>query len=221
MKQFVSLFVAVMAVTLLSACSVFGDNGVESAPYKLISADKEANIEIRNYESMVLVSASMQGDGRNSAFRKLFKYITGANEGKTEIAMTAPVFMDENEISDDAGDTGDKKGTEIAMTAPVFMSENDQQPMMSFVMPKEFTIDTTPKPTDPDVIVTEVLNYKVAAIRFSGTLGDSNVNEHTKLLEAWIQKNNYTIKSEALTAGYNGPFTLPMFRHNEVLIEIE
>lgn len=56
---------------LLSGCSFFGDNGVESAPYTLIKADQEQNIEIRNYESMILVSASMAGGSDNSAFRKL------------------------------------------------------------------------------------------------------------------------------------------------------
>lgn len=210
MKKLISL----SSVVLLSACSVFGESGVESAPYTLIKADETANIEIRNYDSMILVSTSMQGDSRNSAFRKLFRYITGANEGKAEIAMTAPVFMDEQ-----SSET--KQGAEIAMTAPVFMSDNKGEAMMSFVMPKEFTLETTPKPTNPDVTVSEVLNYKVAAIRFSGTLGKGNVTEHTEILEGWLVKNNYVIKGEALTAGYNGPLTLPMFRHNEVLIEIE
>ena len=73
----------------LSGCAIFGDSGVENAPYILVKSEEETNIEIRNYESMILVSAKM-GNGRNSAFRKLFKYITGDNEGSNDIAMTAP-----------------------------------------------------------------------------------------------------------------------------------
>ncbi|MBT1451487.1 heme-binding protein [Glaciecola sp. XM2] len=204
------LFVG-LAVLGLTGCSVFGDSGVESAPYTLISADEAKQIEVRNYDSMILVSASMQDSGRNSAFRKLFSYITGANQGAKEIAMTAPVFMDEKQA----------KGTEIAMTAPVFMDESGNGQMMSFVMPKHFTLETTPTPTDPDVVVTEVSDYKVAAIKFNGTLRDGNIERYTNELQAWINANGYTQISKPIQAGYNGPLTIPMFRHNEILIEIE
>lgn len=198
----------VMAL-LTTGCSVFGDNGVESAPYTLLKADTSQNIEVRNYDSMVLVSTDMAGDGRNSAFRKLFRYIDGENEAAANIAMTAPVIMDNS-----------SKGEKIAMTAPVFMSNQPGKMMMSFVMPKEFTLQTTPKPTNPDLVVTEVKNYKVAAIQFSGTLSKSNVAKHTELLQQWISANGYTAKGAPVEAGYNGPLTLPMLRRNEVLIEI-
>ncbi len=211
------LIVIFIGACLLSACSVFGDSGVESAPYTLLSSDEEKGIEVRNYESMVLVSTSMSSDGENSAFRKLFKYITGANEGAREIAMTAPVFMDEQLDKSDSNN----QGSEIAMTAPVFMNENSDTPSMSFVMPKDFTLETTPKPTNPDVRISEITDYKVAAIRFSGTLSESNMDEHTQILRKWIVDNQYTQVGEVVTAGYNGPLTLPMFRHNEVIIEIK
>jgi len=93
--------------------------------------------------------------------------------------------------------------------------------MMSFVMPKEFTLQTTPTPTNPDLVVTEVKDYKVAAIQFSGTLSRSNVAKHTSLLQDWIAANGYTAIGEPVEAGYNGPLTLPMLRRNEVLIEID
>lgn len=205
----VKLLIIVLGILTLTGCSVFGDSGVESAPYKVIKADEAAQIEVRNYESMILVSAKM-GEGRNSAFRQLFNYITGDNQGATDIAMTAPVFMNEK----------DNEGTEIAMTAPVFMDENNEQQVMSFVMPASFTMETTPKPTNPDVWVSEVTDYKVVAIKFSGLLSDSNIEENEEILLNWLQKNGYEQKGPAITAGYNGPLTIPMFRHNEVLIEI-
>lgn len=206
---------SVIASVLLAGCSVFGQSNVETAPYTLLKADAENNIEVRNYDAMVLVSTSMAGEGRNSAFRKLFRYIGGENEGATEISMTAPVFMDNATATDNA------KGTEIAMTAPVFMDKRAGEAMMSFVMPKDFTLQTTPKPTNPEVKVTELNNYKVAAIKFSGTLSKRNVAKHIKTLTAWISENGYTAIGEPVEAGYNGPLTLPMLRHNEVLIEIK
>ena len=206
MKVLLPLFAAL----LTTGCSVFGDNGVESAPYTLLKADTSQNIEVRNYDSMILVSTDMAGDGRNSAFRKLFRYIDGENEASAAIAMTAPVIMD---------NTG--KSQKIAMTAPVFMNNRPGGSMMSFVMPKEFTLQTTPKPTNPDLVVTEVKDYKVAAIQFSGTLSRSNVAKYTELLQQWITANGYTAIGEPVEAGYNGPLTLPMLRRNEVLIEID
>jgi hypothetical protein len=149
----------------------------------------------------------------NGAFRNLFRYITGENEGATEIAMTAPVLMDESEAL--------SKGTKITMTAPVFMKERSEQQVMSFVMPADFTIQSTPKPTNPDVWITEVKDYKVVVIKFSGLLSDSNVETQTQILNSWIAKNGYIAVSEPINAAYNGPFTIPWFRHNEVLIEVE
>lgn len=192
-----------------------GDNGVETAPYTVIkSGDGEQQIEVRQYEPMILVSTPMSSESGNSAFRQLFKYIAGANEGATEIAMTAPVLMDKE------GDNS-QEGTEIAMTAPVFMDENASTPVMSFVMPKSFTLATTPKPTNPELTVSELTDYKVAVIQFSWTLSDSNVLKHTKLLEAWMAENGYVATGNAVKAGYNGPLTLPMYRRNEVLIPVQ
>jgi len=205
----------IIALTLillgLSGCSVFGDSSVEIAPYKVIENAEEAKIEIRNYPQMILVSTPMDGDGRNSAFRKLFGYITGDNVSASEIAMTAPVFMDREEES----------GVEIPMTAPVFMEgEDSETPMMSFVMPADFTLENTPKPTDPDVVVSEIKDYQVAAIIFSGRLNQDNIEKHRSVLEQWIIDNGYVVTGAVKTAGYNAPFTLPAMRRNEVLIPV-
>jgi hypothetical protein len=207
-KSLLSIFASIF----VAGCSVVGQSNVETAPYTLLKSDDTQKIEVRNYGSMVLVSTNMLGESGNSAFRKLFKYIGGENEGATEISMTAPVIMD--------GNNATKKGTEISMTAPVFMNESADTSVMSFVMPHDFTLETTPKPTNSEVWVSELKDHKVAAIQFSGTLSDSNVKKYTQILVNWIAENGYTATSEAVKAGYNGPLTLPMLRRNEVLIEL-
>lgn len=208
MKALLTVFTSI----LVAGCSVIGENNIETAPYTVVkSTSGDHKIEVRQYDPMILVSTDMSGESGNSAFRRLFKYITGENEGAAKIAMTAPVIMDQE-------NTG--KGAEIAMTAPVFMDENSSTPVMSFVMPKDFTLANTPKPTNPEVRVSEVTEYKVAAIRFSWTLSDSNVQKHTEILEKWITENGYVASDSPVKAGYNSPFTLPMFRRNEVLIPI-
>lgn len=214
MKSAFKSITAVLASIIMAGCSVIGQSNVETAPYTVLKSDESLKIEVRNYESLILVSTDMSGDSRNSAFRKLFNYISGENEGATEIAMTAPVIMDDKKDSR-------KEGTKIPMTAPVFMDENENVSTMSFVMPKDFTLETTPKPTNPDVRVSDLKNHKVATIQFSGTLSDNNVKTHTKILKEWISENDYTANGEPVKAGYNAPFTLPMMRRNEILIEVK
>jgi hypothetical protein len=148
--------------------------------------------------------------------RTLFSYITGDNEGEIDISMTAPVIMNDNNAT--KNDT--QKGAEISMTAPVFMNNSEDNSLMSFVMPKDFTLATTPKPRNPELYVNELKDYTVAAIEFSGTLSDSNVEKHTQILVAWMNKNDDEAISEPLNAAYNGPLTLPMWRTNEALIEV-
>jgi hypothetical protein len=119
------------------------------------------------------------------------------------------------------GDQPSDQGAEIAMTAPVFMNNQEGKAMMSFVMPKDFTLQNTPTPNDATLQVTELKNYKVATIQFSGTLSESNVAEHTKILQDWLTAQGYVATSAPIEAGYNGPMTLPMLRRNEILIQIQ
>jgi len=206
------ILIVTLALLGLSGCSVFGESSVEIAPYEVIENVDDAKIEIRNYESMVLVSTPIEGDGRNSAFRKLFGYISGDNDGAREISMTAPVFMD---------DDNEQQGLEIPMTAPVFMDgAANEAPMMSFVMPSDFTLDNTPKPSDSDVTISEIKDYQVAVVIFNGRLSQNNIEKHRNILEQWIVDNGYVVTGDVKTAGYNAPFTLPAMRRNEVLIPV-
>jgi len=206
------IIVLSLALLGLSGCSVFGDSKVEIAPYKVISSAQDSKIEIRNYERMVLVSTPMTGDERNGSFRRLFNYISGENKALEKIAMTAPVFMDGE----------DQEGVKIPMTAPVFMDGDDNEVrMMSFVMPESFTLETTPAPTNTDVKVQEIKDYKVGAIIFNGRLSESNIKKHRALLEQWIADADYVVTGPVKTAGYNAPFTLPAMRRNEVLIPVK
>lgn len=206
--------VALICISIfMSGCAVVGQTNVETAPYTLLEANESKKIEVRLYTPMILVSTNMSKGSRYGAFRKLFKYIGGENQGATKISMTAPVLIDNKQ--------NNTKGTTIAMTAPVFINESAGAAVMSFVMPNDFTLANTPKPNNPKIWVREQRNYRAAAIQFNGTLSDSNVEKHTKILNAWLAENSYTTVSGPVKAGYNGPLTLPMLRKNEVLIEVK
>jgi hypothetical protein len=197
----------------MPACSILGKPGVEIAPYTVSQTDE--NIEIRHYKELVLVSTSMgnEMDDNSGAFNKLFRYISGDNTDANKIDMTAPVLMD----------SAESEGQKIAMTAPVIMEQDDSAKgwTMSFVLPKQFTYDTAPRPTNPDVRLERITNLKAAAITFNGRLNTKNVNKHRRQLEEWIASNDYVAKGPYKTAGYNPPWTLPSMRRNEVLIPVE
>jgi len=192
MKCIRNLTILIFTIAL-SGCSVFGQESVEVAPYKVL--EKSEPYELRHYESMVLITASMGGlDDQKSPFYKLFGYISGDNKQEKEIPMTAPVFMDQ---SDTVMET------------------------MSFVLPKEYDFKSSPIPTDKSIKLEEVINYTVATITFNGTLRQDNIQKHTSLLEQWIKEKNYQVIGSKKVAGYNPPFTIPMLRRNEVLIPVE
>ena len=202
-----NILLVVMGAFMMSGCSVFGASGVEEAPYTVLKRDGAT--EVRHYESMVLAVTPMERDskGRDGSFGRLFQYITGANVAAQDIPMTAPVFMADKDES-----------AQISMTAPVFMG--GEGTMMSFVLPADYTMESAPKPTNSKVRLQEVTDYRVAAIRFSGLLSGKNTSKHEAVLRMWIEEQPYEVTGDAVTAGYNPPFTIPALRRNEVLIPV-
>ena len=189
----VTLFLVLCSVAL-SGCSVFGNVSVGVSPYKTI--EKIGSFEVREYEHLVLASTHMP-KGLDSAyvpFRKLFDYISGNNEKAEKIEMTAPVFLDQF-----------KQTTET----------------MSFVLPKNFSLLTTPLPKDLNIKLSERHNFTVAVLSFSGFLNQGSILTHRVELQNWILERGFKVIGEPKAAGYNPPFTLPFLRRNEILIPIE
>ena len=182
-----------LTVIIVAGCSVFGKSGVEIAPYRVL--EKENEFELRHYENLVLVSTSMSElNAARSPFSKLFKYISGKNADSQKIKMTAPVFMDQVDA---------------------------QSETMSFVLPTSINMDDAPLPADPSVKLKELTDYTVATITFNGRLQQNNIDQHKKELEAWILEKGFKPIGSVKAAGYNPPFTLPAYRRNEVLIQVE
>lgn len=74
------------AVVLLSGCSVIGiRSGYEQPPYTVLERIGDT-VEVRRYDSRLAAEASVEAGsaeaGRNEAFRLLFNYISGANQGQ-------------------------------------------------------------------------------------------------------------------------------------------
>ena len=182
---------------------------LEEAKYTVIM--REGSFELRQYDPHIVAETMVKGDydkAGNEGFRRLFKYISGENQKKQSIAMTAPVSQD----------AGPEK---IAMTAPVSQEQTGGQWRIAFVMPSEYTLDTLPQPVDPKVLLKQVPARRMAAITYSGSWSKARYEEHKALLEAFIQKQKLSPLGEPVLARYNSPFTLWFLRRNEVLIPVQ
>lgn len=182
---------------------------VEEAEYTVsVQQDK---LEVRDYEPSIVAEVTVNGDfenASNTAFRSLFKYISGDNEGQSKIAMTAPVAQK-------------AESEKIAMTAPVGQRKSDQGWAVSFMMPASYTMDTIPMPQNPAVVLREIPAYRAAAIRYSGRWSEKNYQKHLERLQQWIETEGFRVAGEPVWARYNAPFVPWFMRRNEILIPLE
>ncbi len=211
-KRKVALFFLPFFVVLLSLPLIFASCatvGIEKVQYDVVQ--KSSAIEVREYKPYRVAETLVDSDFKeagNAAFRRLFNYISGANQAKESIAMTAPV----NQQS---------ASEKIAMTAPVTQQASGDQYAVSFVMPAKYTLETLPAPTDPVVTVKEIPGYKAAVIRYSGTWSPKRYEAKKAKLETYMQENGLSAVGEPIWARYDPPFQLWFLRRNEVVIPIE
>ncbi|MFN0060388.1 MAG: SOUL family heme-binding protein [Planctomycetota bacterium] len=202
------LCLALSGVGLLAGCSIFGIRNYEEAEYQLVS--KDGDIELRRYSDSVLVETLVAGEydeAGNTAFRRLFAYISGANESKRAVDMTTPVFVE-------------KQGAPLRVAQPMLAEETATGWRMSFVLPKEFTLATAPQPNDPLIQLRALSGATVASLRFSGRMNEQRISEHARQLEAWLPTQSLSASSPIRSAAYDPPFTLPFLRRNEVQVEV-
>ncbi len=187
--------------------------GLEEPKYEMIG--EYDGIEYREYVDYIVVETLVEGDlsrdeASNIGFRRLFRYITGENDGGAEISMTAPVQVAE------------PQGAEIAMTAPVQSVNTEQGWTISFVVPGKYTWDTVPQPTNPDVYLRQAAPGKITAvIRFSGRWTEKNALKARNELYKKLEEANVSPISKPIIAAYNSPFSIPWFRRNEILVEVD
>ena len=181
--------------------------------------------EIRRYPTRFAAQACFSNDDRNSPFRLLARYIgvfgTPENQKNQAMAMTAPVIMSKEQRQSEA----------IAMTAPVIMKPEGgtaSVKTMGFVLPEEYdSLDKIPQPTNPAVTIHELPPQVGVIHQYTGSMQDDMARNVAKQLSQQLQKDGIQELTEekALQTyeywGFNPPFTLPMFRRNEVWIPLE
>ena len=163
---------------------------VEQASYKTII--KEGDLEVRLYEPMV-IAVSTENDLKGySAFNTLFNYISGHN----------------------------KESKKIAMTAPVINTMDSDQPTMAFVMPKEYSLEKLPQPSQPGIELKEIPERYVASISFSGNINQEIIKKKKYELHELLREKQITTIGSFELARYNPPFIPGLFKHNEIIIAV-
>lgn len=212
----------------VAAASLLGSlpaMAIEEPAYEIV--ERLGAAEIRAYELVVVAETVVDGEfdrAGNAAFRRLAGYIFGGNRvraGATEsarIEMTAPVGMRPSPKEEKA---------KIAMTAPVAMRPAGATGngvagswVVSFTMPRAWTLATLPVPNDPLVTLREEPARTVAALRFSGFWSEEKFFEKERELRAALAGSAWQIVGPAESARYNPPWTPWFLRRNEVQLEV-
>ena len=181
----------------------------EEAKYAVL--EKDGHFELRQYEPCIVAETLVDGDFDevgNAGFRRLFRYISGDNQTKLPISMTAPV-------------TQEMRSEKISMTAPVTQQKAGNDWSIAFVMPAEYTMDSLPTPNDGRITLREIPARLVAVITYSGTWSESRYEEHKAMLDMMMSKRKLKTAGEYIYARYNPPFTPWFLRRNEVLVPVE
>ena len=174
---------------------------------------KEDKFEIREYASKIIAQVEVFGDfddASSKGFTILADYIFGNNtstDGNSRIEMTAPVEME-------------PLAQKINITKPILTEGSDNNWIVSFIMPNEFTLETLPKPNNKSIKILSLPKEKYAVIVFSGLVRESSYLEKEKLLNQFIKEKKLKTSGEIKIARYNPPWTLPFFRRNELMLKV-
>lgn len=188
--------------------SVMNAFAIEEPAFEVVK--RFPQFEVRKYQAYLVAEVIVPGPAEkagNTAFEYLGGYIFGKNKGSKKIEMTAPVSQT-------------PVPTKIAMTAPVSQSVAEGGYLVQFAMPREFTMDTLPEPTNPKVKLREMPAQTYAVIQYSGSWSQALYEEKLSLLKKSISEAGLKIDGEPIFSRYNAPFSLPFFRRNEIWIAI-
>ena len=152
---------------------------------------KVDDFELRLYHHFHTVSIQESSLRGYSGFGYLFNYISGNNKTSTKMKMTVPVIND--------------------------LESNKQS--MEFVIPRIHETDI-PQPNDSQMKIKDYPEQHVLVYRFSGLINQDK-------LQAIMEKMTHALSSLKMIrvgspkiARYNGPYTLPFLRHNEVWLNV-
>lgn len=198
---------------MLAGCTVLGIRDTAEPSFTVV--DRVADtVEIRRYAPRAAAEVRLDGaaagggmQAQGRAFRTLFAYIQGANDGGRTIAMTAPVEQR-------AG------GSSIAMTAPVETTTDADGFVMRFFLPADLTAATAPEPTDPAVAIVELPAGDMAVRSFTGWWTEAGLARRQEALIDALDGTGWVAAGPPVGWFYDPPWTIPFLRRNEVAVPV-
>lgn len=169
------------------------------------------SVEIRRYRphavAETVVDSVSWEEAVDEGFRRLARYIFGANERRQTIPMTTPV--------------GARSARErIAMTAPVTSRRSAEGYVVTFTMPRARSLESLPLPRDPRVHLLQVPERRVAVLRYHGTYRRRRTEERQAALIERVRAAGLEPAGAPEFAGYDAPSTLPLLRRVEAWLPI-
>ena len=184
--------VAVVGVLFILLMSVMRSS-IETPDYEVLRV-LNRKAEIRRYPDLILAQTQLDSNtySENSSlgFRRVAGYIFGGNEQGQKIAMTSPVVME--------------------------MGESTQ---MAFVMPKQYSMEALPDPSNPNVKIAKKEARTLAVLRFGGYTDDQKIEEKAAELRSLLTKEGIAFDPKLIYMGYNAPWDF-IGRRNEVAFEL-
>ncbi|MFB6095811.1 MAG: heme-binding protein [Haloferacaceae archaeon] len=188
----------------------------ERVPYETL--DRFDGVELRRYPRSVLVETT--ASDQVTAFRRLFRYISGANQGDAEIAMTAPVSVRGESISMTAPVRTLRGGGRVSTSGPVRTDRVEGAVTMAFYLPPEYAPENAPVPTDPAVRLVVEPPRTVAVRRFSWYATEGRVTRERRRLLEELADREVRVRGEPVLLQYDDPWTPPFMRTNEVEVAV-
>jgi hypothetical protein len=191
--------IALMLGMTVAAVSVGAEaqlyRGYELPSYEVTV--KQGEFERREYAPQVVAEVFVQGDREEAVsrgFRILADYIFGGNVDAAKVAMTTPVSQ---QAMDD-----DDEGVWV----------------VRFGMPRGYTLDNLPKPQSAAIRLAETPAEEQLVVQFSGRWSTDMLSEKETELRAFAAAQGLEATGAPRFYFYDGPFTLPWTRRNEVAL---
>jgi hypothetical protein len=197
----------IFSVILLFGLLCIGDAmAIEEPKYEVIQ--KDGAFEIRKYAPILIAETSLVGDmdeASNKGFRLIADFIFGNNK-----------LADSNVNS------------KIAMTAPVTIEPQSSETNMQtakkwrihFVMPSQYTLDNIPKPKNDAITLKELPSKFFLVYSYSWLNTLSRVQTKTDEALEWANRKGLKVIGAPQLSRYDPPWTPPMFKRNEIMLEI-
>lgn len=156
---------------------------------------QDDGFEVRTYPELILAQVTVERGSRGVAVRSAFS------------PLARYIFA------------SDRPGEKIAMTAPVMQLAKEEWWIVSFIMPSGMDLQDLPIPAGNVRLVTQPAR-RIAALRFSGSWTDAGFEAAAARLRDWINSEGLEAEGPLEFGHYDGPFTLPFLRRNEILVPV-